>query len=98
MGRKNCLARPIRVSFAPLSRCALAFVSGFRECLAQNLTAGQPVAFPRHVKKTYLTKWATTRVLTNVYKGFVFKKNLARADDQIWPSLLKCAHEDAMSR
>jgi hypothetical protein len=31
MGRENCPARPIRVSFAPLSRCALAFVSGFQE-------------------------------------------------------------------
>ena len=31
MGRKNCPAKPVRVSFAPLSRCATAFVSGFRE-------------------------------------------------------------------
>jgi hypothetical protein len=47
--------------------------------------------------KTYLTIRSATCVLTNVYGGFVFIKNLARADVQIWPSLLKSRNEDAMS-
>jgi len=54
--------------------------------------------FQAIVKNTYLTRRPSTCVLTNVYGGFVFKKNLPPWAVQFPPFVLKSSNEHALSR
>jgi hypothetical protein len=74
MGRKNCAARLIRVSFAPLSRCALAFVSGFREgCSKEDAVSGRKMGRAERSESPYFCPFHLSAILANGDRAVVFR-------------------------